>query len=72
MTPVTLTSSILGQVAGGSSRSFHHDQTSSVTYGMNGANNLSSTSRAVPSAAFADAAPASPLEPYARSFTSST
>ena len=41
----------------------HHDQTSSVTNGRNGANSRSNTDSAVSSAALADAASASPWSP---------
>jgi len=49
----------------------HHDHTSSVTKGRNGANSRSSTDRASRSAAIADPAGAGPKPPYARGLASS-
>lgn len=56
-----------GQAARCTDPSRHHDQTSSVTNGRNGANSRSSTPSAARRAATADASPA-----YARALTSST
>ena len=47
--------------SGGCEPSCHHDHTSSVTYGRNGAKSLRSVSRASPRAALADSAPGSSL-----------
>ena len=65
--PSTATSSVVGQAARWIEPSCHHDQTSSVTYGMIGASSRSTVRSAMARAAWAEAAP-SP-EPYARSFT---
>ena len=64
-------SSVVGQALVCTKPSCHHDHTSSVTNGRNGANRRSCTESASAKVAFADAAASGPRAPCARSLMSS-